>query len=111
MLHAKYSGKFLKKLKKYAAAIAPAAKEIMRQQWDNRTECKIPPEAKDIYGDHCFGAVDVTPIYVNKSFLIELIFRPAKREWNSALYNGKYKSSVVKIQLICDWEGVPLFVR
>ena len=72
MLHAKYSGKFLKKLKKYAAAIAPAAKEIMRQQWDNRTECKIPPEAKDIYGDHCFGAVDV-----NKSFLIELIFRPA----------------------------------
>jgi hypothetical protein len=67
--------------------------------WDRRKQ--FPNPVVNIFGDDCFGCVDTFPIYVR---------RPKKRAWRRALYNGKYKSHVVKVQIIGGFAGVPLFL-
>jgi hypothetical protein len=36
--------------------------------------------------------------------------RPKHKDWQTALYNGKYKAHVLKFQVVCDFQGRPLFL-
>lgn len=60
-----------------------------------------PPEVFEHFGDNICGIVDTFPIIVR---------RPKDKTWARFLYNGKYKHHVVKVQAICNFDGVPLFV-
>jgi len=63
-----------------------------RQAPDNR----LP----HIFGSQVTGCVDSFPIYV---------CRPDDIDWQHALYNGKYKAHILKVQLVCDHHGTPIW--
>lgn len=91
---------FFRALNLKAERLAVALQPVRDSAWEERHK-PIPRVIAEIFGEGCCGAVDTFPIVVN---------RPKDSKWQAALYNGKYKHHVVKIQALVSHSGVPLFV-
>jgi hypothetical protein len=86
---------FFRSLGRKVTALAAVLQSVRDSAWDERHE-PVPNVIKELYGEGCCGAVDTFPIIVN---------RPKNATWQAALYSGKYKHHVVKVQAL-----VSLFV-
>lgn len=82
---------YLKSIKRYASFLSERMKPLIQQQWDARHS---QPKAKILF-PHAVGIVDTTPAC--------LVRRPKNKDWRTALYNGKYKAHVLKIQMVCSF--------
>jgi len=74
---------------------------MISDQWDRRSKHPRPSEVEHIWGRYCNGLLDSTPVYIH---------RPSDSDWQSAMYNDKYKGHVVKLQSICTFQGVPIWI-
>lgn len=72
--------------------LSKALAGLKEQLWQNRNEYPVPSDVARIFGRNVKGIVDTFPIYLH---------RPRSRAWNRALYQGKYKSTVMKVRLRC----------
>jgi hypothetical protein len=71
------------------AHLAQAMIAVRDECWTARDS--RPMAWEDIIGTHCFGIVDTAPIVVR---------RPKLKAWRRALYSGKYKDFVLKMQVV-----------
>ena len=99
LLHEEHIPKWYKKLNKRLLFLGNAMTILMREAWDARRAEDTGP-LDNFFGSGIIGYVDSFPIYVR---------RPSKRQWQSALYQGKYHAWVVKIQGVCNVRGRPIF--
>ena len=88
----------LSSITKRTAFLATKLTPIMQAKWSERMQ--VNPLAK-LFGNGCVGIVDTFPVRVR---------RPKDSSWQSAMYNGKYGTHVVKFQIIVDHFGVPMYV-
>ena len=72
---------------------------VINEQWENKIFQQNPCTA--FFGRGCFGYVDTFPIKIQ---------RPKKKEWRRATYSGKYKHHVLKVQVIVDHGGRPIYI-
>jgi hypothetical protein len=91
-------GSFYKTLYIRVRHLAHALQPVREQCWQQRYKAEMPWD--DFCGTGCFGIVDTMPIFIR---------RPKLPNWSRATYQGKYKAHVVKMQLINDDQGLPLF--
>jgi hypothetical protein len=96
------SSSIWRSLKGYAKALADSLRPIILDQWNRRDLHAKPAEVEIIFGPGARGSVDSAPIYVQ---------RPKEYRWQSALYNGKYKGHVLKLQCCCTFQGVPIWIE
>jgi len=90
-----------RKVKRHALFLATRLQKLLVDQWDRRYKHPRPPEVVEVFGNP-LGCVDASPIYIE---------RPDEKQHRLATYQGKYKAFVLKIQMCCTFQGVPLFLR
>jgi len=76
-----------------------AMASVRQQAWDSRLDWEQPWD--DYFGSGIWGLIDSFPIYVR---------RPKARAWQRALYQGKYKRHIAKMQ-VCLFVVALLFVQ
>jgi len=91
-------GSFYRTLDLRLTHLASAFQMIRAECWEQRDRATQPWD--DFVGTDCIGCVDTMPVYVR---------RPKEQPWLRALFQGKYKAPVVKVQLVNNCEGLPLY--
>jgi len=90
-------GQFMRRIRDYAQFLS-ARLILLDTAWVTRWQhANTLPHMFDANVRTC---VDTFPVYTQ---------RPKDNSWFRALYNGKYKSCVVKFQLYTDHRGSPIF--
>lgn len=81
--------------------LASQMKDIIPHEWNTRHTTTRNHDIDLFFGRSCLGAIDSFPIR---------ICRPKSSVWRRGTYNGKYKTFVTKVQVICNHEGVPVWM-
>ena len=88
-----HSARFHSHLYEWEKHLSSTMEELM-QSWDDRL---LPANRlPHLFDAHVTGSIDTFPVRVA---------RPRNNEWQSNLYNGKYKGHVVKVQAVTDHLG------
>jgi DDE superfamily endonuclease len=80
--------------------LAQSMGHIIQDTWNERG-AGVPKDISQVFGKNLVGIVDSFPVYVR---------RPRSNKLNGLLYSGKYKSCVVKFNLVVNFCGVPLLI-
>lgn len=99
---AKVPSGVLRRIKRHAEFLASRMDPLLADQWDRRKQHARPSEVVEVFGDGVLGCVDATPIYIH---------RPKNHNFRLATWQGKYKRFVLKLQMCCTFQGIPLFLR
>lgn len=92
----------LRRMKRHAQYLASRMDPLLADQWDSRKQHPRPSEVVEVFGEGVMGCVDATPIYIQ---------RPDDHNFRLATWQGKYKRFVLKLQMCCTFQGIPLFLR
>jgi hypothetical protein len=93
----KHYSRFQGRLLSYAQYLSGTLNELTGPWTDRHSPDNRLPH---LFNHRVTGCIDSFPIYVT---------RPTDADWQYALYNGKYKGHVLKVTLICDHHGTPIW--
>jgi len=102
LLHMSSAAQTFKYLTRCITHLAGAMSHLLNDEWERRHgHHNMNKDIEEFFGIGTYGYVDTFPIFVR---------RPKNSTHARYLYQGKYKSFIVKIQMIASHEGVPMFL-
>lgn len=76
-------------------------KGVVDQIWENFEDYAVTNKIiQKLYGAACKLQIDTMPIRCN---------RPKNKKWRLAMYSGKYKATVLKVEVCCNHAGLPVY--
>jgi hypothetical protein len=88
-----------KTLQRRLSYLSPRISTLVQEKWNRRFNQENP--CSTMFGVGCFGSVDSFPIFIR---------RPKDNDLQAACYSGKYKRHCLKVQVVVDFHGCPIFV-